>query len=234
MLWIKGTYKSTARTAPWRIAGKIDLTPPIGFQSPNIENLPYLILKISFICKGCNLKLQELMYSESDSIPTLQPKAGTSHQQWLWLTPWKATQSPETVRPDFSALTLRCKHRSLCQSSSSAVQNVWEQSSLKHELIILCCQSLQPSGLTTTAIKWSYNPCISHVMGYQSPLRHHQKCNWIAKNECSSHGTNSHSLVPSPRQSCARHSPIMLGTHPGQAGKSHPTSSPLHWRRCFC
>lgn len=153
MLWIKGTYKSTARTAPWRIAGKIDLTPPIGFQSPNIENLPYLILKISFICKGCNLKLQELMYSESDSIPTLQPKAGTSHQQWLWLTPWKATQSPETVRPDFSALTLRCKHRSLCQSSSSAVQNVWEQSSLKHELIILCCQSLQPSGLTTTAIK---------------------------------------------------------------------------------
>lgn len=153
MLWIKGTYKSTARTAPWRIAGKIDLTPPIGFQSPNIENLPYLILKISFICKGCNLKLQELMYSESDSIPTLQPKAGTSHQQWLWLTPWKATQSPETVRPDFSALTLRCKHKSLCQSSSSAVQNVWEQSSLKHELIILCCQSLQPSGLTTTAIK---------------------------------------------------------------------------------
>lgn len=104
MLWIKGTYKSTARTAPWRIAGKIDLTPPIGFQSPNIENLPYLILKISFICKGCNLKLQELMYSESDSIPTLQPKAGTSHQQWLWLTPWKATQSPETVRPDLFSL----------------------------------------------------------------------------------------------------------------------------------
>lgn len=159
VLWIKGTYKSTARTAPWRIAGKTYLIPPLSKTKCwklalfNFKNILYMQKDVTW------------SYRNSGTVKVISGTAFQfADQNWHFPPAVVVTNSLEvhTVSRNNKGWSFQSYHwgasTGLCPLPSYAVKNVWEQSSWKNELIILCCQVSSALCLTTTAAKWSYSP----------------------------------------------------------------------------